>query len=462
VTQIFSESGSYRDRSGQVFYQDGEVYRGISQQSLDDWLHFQNSNCAAILMSQLVIISTTRVTDDSSVPAEVFAVWAGVLHHERVPFISYPYEWPFGMLKDAALQQLRLILELLDEGMILKDASSFNSQWFGTKPVFIDTPSIQRLQDGEPWAGYNQFSAMFIAPLLLTAYKGVDFQQWLRGRLDGIPVDELARLMSTRDLLRTGVLKHVTLQAKLIERGRNSDTAIKQEVRSAGFSSEMIKANARGLRKLIEQLQWTPRIELPLEEYSGLESDSVVSFLQSIASSQRFGLIWDLNSRSGRFAIEAARSANYVIAMDSDHLAIEHLYQSLKTSGPDNILPLVNNVVDPSPALGWRLQERKSLPDRGKPDLTLCLALIHHVVIGANVPLDSFIEWIAELESDLVIEFVSRDDPMVQQLLRNKEDIYWDYNLDYFESCLDRLFQVNEKLELSSGTRTLYYARPRR
>jgi len=173
-------------------------------------------------------------------------------------------------------------------------------------------------------------------------------------------------------------------------------------------------------------------------------------------------LAWDLGANTGTFSRIVAEHAEYVVAMDADHLAVDRLYRSAKRDGLTNLLPMVIDLTDPSPNLGWRGLERKSLLERGRPDLTLCLALLHHLVIGGNIPLPELVAWLAGLGGDLIVEFVTREDARVRQLLRNKTDQYSDYDVGVFEDCLGRHFDVARRFPLASGSRILYHARARR
>jgi SAM-dependent methyltransferase len=392
--------------------------------------------------------------------------WAGVLRHARIPFISFPYEWCFGMLKDAALLQLELLEAALGEGMILKDSTPFNVQWAGARPVFIDVASFERLRPGEPWAGYRQFCEMCLYPLLLQAYRNVAFQPWLRGRIDGIEAMQCWNLMSARDLLRRGVLAHVYLQAKAQSRFADSGQNVRADLRAAGFHIALIKANVQRLTRLLRRLRWRQSVSTWSEYTTGTSyaergRDEKAAFVQRAVGSRSWHLVWDLGCNTGVFSRLAAQHAELVVAMDGDQLVIERLYHGLKREGQRRILPLVSNVADPSPRLGWRGMERGSLADRGRPDLTLCLALIHHLAISANVPVREIVEWLRSLGGALVIEFVTKEDPMVRRLLQNKRDDYADYDRAWFEGCLRDLFDVAEVAELAGGTRILYFAAPR-
>ena len=460
------EPGSFRDRNGRIIYHNGSVLRGISAQSLRDWQALTATDFFQRSVDRGDLIETRRLNPSDIGEIGDLEEWAAVLEHERIPYVSYPYEWSFGMLKDAALLHLQLLIDAIDEDMTLKDGTAYNVQWRGTRPVFIDIPSFERLDRGEPWVGYRQFCELFLYPLMLQAHLDVPFQSWLRGRLDGIPVEDMSHLLTARHVLRAGVFKHVYLQGKMQSRYSDTDKDLKSELRQANFSKQLVRNNAANLSSTIRKLTW----DAAKSEWSDYAGDNSYTdqdqgrkaeFVRSAVTQNHRRLTWDLGCNTGKFSRIAAENSDHVVAMDSDHLSVEHLYQTFKSDGVSNILPLCVNLADPSPSLGWRLLERKTLTQRAKPDLTLCLALIHHMVISANVPMNEFISWLASLDSDLVIEFVTREDPMVRKLLRNRDDQYSDYNLASFEECLERHFNIDTREWLVSGSRVLYYARPR-
>jgi hypothetical protein len=389
---------------------------------------------------------------------------AAVLRHERIPFVSYPYEWPFGMLKAAALLELDLLLGALDEGLVLKDASPYNVQWRGSKAVFVDIGSFERLREGEPWAGYRQFCTLVLYPLLLQAYKGVPFQPWLRGSLDGIEPSAMRALLGFRDRFRRGVLTNVALHARLERRYANRE--VKTDLKKAGFSAELIRANARKLRKLVERLDWSPGPTAwsgygEANPYDEADAAAKEAFVREASAARPRRLVWDLGCNDGRYTRIAAREADYTVAVDADAAVVEGLYRTLRDEGAETILPLVGNVADPSPGLGWRGSERPPLAERGTPDLTLCLALVHHVALSSNVPMGAFLDWLAELGTELVIELPTREDPMVQQLLARKgPGANPHYDTETFERALGERWRVDRREVLPSGTRILYRALP--
>src|SRR5205823_6130643 len=228
--------------------------RSLSKEGLDDWQALASSGLYRRFTSTGQLVATDLVEVDDSTRNG----WSGFLRHERIPFISYAYEWTFSMLKDAALLELDLVFAGLDEGLILKDATPYNVQWRGAHPVFIDIGSFERLRSGEPWAGYRQFCMLYLYPLLLEAYRGVPFQPMLRGSLEGIEPRAARRFFSLRDLLRRGVFSHVVLHQRLERRHGNEGGQVRRELEAAGFGSELIRANVSRLRKLVARLEPSP------------------------------------------------------------------------------------------------------------------------------------------------------------------------------------------------------------
>ncbi len=456
------EPGSFRDPESRVFYAGDAVYRALSPDGLSDFEAVKASG----LLDDGRVVATERVEEVSALKGLLVHEPAAVLRHERIPFVSYPYEWTFSMLKDAALLQLDLLLDALDHDLVLKDSTPYNVQFKGARPVFVDVGSFERLREGEPWIGYRQFCMLYLYPLLLQAVKDVPFQPWLRGSIDGITPTQMRGLMSFRDRFRKGVFTNVFLHAKLEARYADRPGQVKEEVRRV-FKKELFVANVRKMRKLVDRLQWDPPQGVwtaygERNTYTDDDARRKDEFVREVAGSREWPLVWDIGANNGRYSRIAAEGARTVLAVDADQGPVELLYRDLRAEGGEQILTLAMNLADPSPGLGWRGLERRALPDRGRPDLVLALALIHHVAISANVPVREFIDWLASLGSALVIEFPTREDPMVQKLLAPKRDgLHPDYELSFFERCLAEAFEVERSERLESGTRVLYYARPK-
>ncbi len=455
------EPGSFRDWDSRVFYDDGRILRALSEDGLADWLALSGSKLFRDAVAEGKLVATSRLDETAIADA------AAVLEHEPIPFVSYPYEWTFAMLRDAALLQLELLRRALDEDLILKDSSSYNVQWLGARPQFIDIGSFERLRPGEPWAGYRQFCMLYLNPLLLQAYKGVDFRPWLRGSLDGITPVDARRVFSFRDVFRRGVLTNVALHARLERKHDDSQRDVKTELRRAGFKKELIVANVRRLEKLVRGLDWKPGSTAwsgysATTSYDEADAARKEEFVREVVHTRDWNLVWDIGCNEGRHSRIAAENARYVVALDGDPAVVDRLYRLLAAEEETTILPLAVDVTDPSPALGWHGLERQTLEGRGRPDLTLCLAVLHHVAIGGNVPVPEFLSWLAGLGTALVIEFPTRDDPRVATLLeRKKPGAHPDYDREPFERALAEHFEIERTEELASGTRVLYFALPR-
>ena len=467
ATGAKAEPGSFRDFDSRVLLSGDRILRALSPAGLEDFEALERSDLFAEGQSSGAIVNTGRAAGVELPPgAEPGAGVAAVLEHERIPFVSWPYEWSFSMLKDAALSQLELMKRALAEQLILKDGTPYNTQFRGTKPVFIDVGSFEQLREGEPWFGYRQFCMQFLYPLMLQAFHGIPYQPLLRGRLDGIQPEEMRRSLRLRDWFRRGVLTHVVLHARLERRrGGESTSDARAELKKAGFGSKFIAANVEQLSRLIGRLDWNPGGS----EWSGYSEDNTYdegqlaakeAFVAEAAETASPSLVWDMGCNDGRFSLIAARHADYVVAMDADQLTVDRLYRRLREEGSDKVLPLTLDLVDSSPNMGWRGAERRALDQRGRPDLVLALALVHHMTIGANVPVDDFADWLAGLGDRVVVEFPHRDDPMVERLLaRKRSGAHPDYELDRFAAALERPMEIERREEL--GTRTLFRARRR-
>lgn len=465
-----AEPGSFRDRKSRVVITDDAILRALSPEGAGDW----DALAATPLLDRLVSRGDLIPTKEVDVAALVGATdllpsgVTRVLEHERIPFVSYPYEWTFSMLQDAALLQLDLGIAAVDEGLILKDATPYNVQFEGSSPVFIDVGSFEKIPEGLPWVGYRQFCMLYLYPLLFQAHKDIPFHPWMRGSIDGIQPIDAIKVFSLRDRLRRGVFVHTSLHARLDRRANKSGPGdVDASTKRRHVKPEAVKAHMASMRRLVAKLPW----KAGETSWSGYRQHNTYSddddkgkqaFVSEVVAAERPTLTWDMGCNDGAYSRLAARNSDQVVAFDFDHATVEALYRSLREEGNTRILPLVGNLADPSPGLGWRGLERRTLADRGVPDLMLALALVHHVSISANIPIAEFLSWIRDLGSTLLIEFPKRTDPMVRALLANKqEDANLDYDLDNFELELGRRFSVERREELPSGDRVLYLARPR-
>ena len=456
------DEASFRDPDNQVVHLDGRVLRQLSETGASDWEVLSASTFFGRAVTSGRLVGTVRAPVDGAALADG---WSAVVEHERVPFITYPFEWTFGMLADAAVLHLELLRDALRESITTKDGYAYNLQWRGVNPVFIDVGSFTRYEGG-PWAGYRQFCETFLNPIMLQSLLGVDFHPWLRGRLEGIAVQDMRRLLSARHALRPGVFRHVLVHSFFERNSHDATSSTRASLTEAGFGSDVVIATVDKLLEAVRALSWRPPASAwtsyaATNTYNAGDRVSKLAFVENVASHLRPGLVWDLGCNDGTYTRVIAPHATHVVAMDADHATVELLYRSLRADRVPNVVPLVVDLADPSPALGWRNRERPALLERARPELVVCLALVHHLAISANIPLSRVVEWLAGLADVVVVEFAERHDPMVAQLLANKSVTHGNYSGARFDQEVAKHFDVEAREELSCGTRTLYSLRRR-
>ncbi|MFG3715507.1 class I SAM-dependent methyltransferase [Micromonospora sp. NPDC047730] len=465
-TGVRAEPGSFRDPANRVFHLGDDVLRGLDERAAWEWRELAAADFFPPLLAAGKVCGTEPV-EPARVPTA--ARWAAVLRHERIPFVSHPYEWSFAMLRDAALLHLEILRAALPAGFTTKDGSAYNLQWRGAEPVFIDVGSFTPARDGEPWAGYRQFCQTLLYPLLLGAHLGLDFQPWLRARVDGIEPDQMRRLFGGARRLLPGVLTHVHLHDAMQRRNARASTAdVRSQLRAAGYSRDLALATVRGIEKLVRRLEHRPAASHWVDyqrtcAYTADDRAAKERFVaEALAGPPRPRLVLDLGANDGRYARLAARQADYVVAVEQEPAVVDGLYRALRGEGERRILPLVMDLADPSPGGGWRGVERASFADRARADVVLALAVVHHLAIGRNVPLTEVLEWLVGLAAPggrIVVEFVHPEDPMARRLLANKpEGLFPSYRRAEFERLLGARCRIARRLDLPSGTRTLYAA----
>ena len=361
-----------------------------------------------------------------------------VVEQMRVPVVSYPYEWPFEMLRRAALLQLEILERALASGFILKDATPYNIQFLGTRPVFVDLGSFLPYVDGQPWDAYAQFCRTFLNPLLLASATGVAYQPWLRSSLGGIPPGDLARLLPWRHRLKPTVFIDVLLQAYL--QRHFSDIALEWRKEPPEVPKRTILDRASKLRNAIRRLRRPPADSLWLayEETRAYGSAAIGAKMRVVARALDAAsphTVLDLGCNRGEYAMAAAERANLVVAVDSDPTVVDELFLRAEPARR-NILPLVVDVLNPSPDQGWNGGEREGWLSRARADFVLCLALLHHLVIGGNVPVRAVAAWLARLAPRGLLEFAPSTDPTVARMVRGRVYHAGDYSADGVRAAL--------------------------
>lgn len=452
------DASSHRDPDARVLDTGTAVLRLLSERGRRDWEHLAASRLFREAADDGRLVHTTEL-DRSAWPAGLGPDVAAVLEHERLPVLSEPCEWSFGMLRAAALVHLDLLVAATHEGLTTKDGSAANLTFVGHRPVFFDVGSFEVADRGEVWPGYRQACATFLYPLLLEARRGLPAHRLLRAHPDGISPAEASGLLRGTARLRPPALTHVALHARA-ERSLG-ERDVSGEARRAQVPPEVTRSTARRLHRAIERLSprggrttWSEYG--PRSHYAGDDLEAKERFVREAVERVRPGLVLDLGANDGRFSRLAAEVAP-VVAVDADVGAVDRLYHDLVTRPPARpVLPLVVDLLDPTPARGWRNRERPAFFDRVRPDLVLALAVVHHLTIGGNVPLVLVVDLLADLAPDVVVELPTRDDPMVQRLLaRKRPGQHDDYGLASFEALAAERFDVVARHELA--TRVLFH-----
>lgn len=444
---------SFRDPSGFLFYKDGILLRQINRVYQNHYRKLIDSGLCEELMRNNLLIPHEEVGVERALTDDACAV----IKPDVVPFISYPYEWCFSQLKDAALLTLRIQKEALRFGMSLKDSSAYNIQFFGFRPVLVDTLSFEEYKEGTAWIAYRQFCEHFLAPLALMSYKDIRLNQLLRIYIDGIPLDLATKLLPLRAFLRPSLFMHLYLHAW----SQKYFSAKTERFRERRMNRRSLEALIDNLEAFIKSLRWQPA-GTEWGDYYDATNYSDDSFKNKALRVEEFlkeanpKIVWDLGANTGVFSRIAAKAGAFTLSFDIDPVAVEKNYRFCKEKHNKNILPLVSDLTNPSPALGWENKERMSLSERDSADTVLALALIHHFAISNNLPFVKIAEFFSRVCDNLIIEFVPKGDSNVRRLLLTREDIFPRYTKEDFEADFQKFFTIFKTASIEGSQRILY------
>lgn len=449
---------SFRDPSGFVYRRDGTLYRQVNTSYRDDYERLCDSGLLGDLVGRGLLVEHEEVDERPHSERGAYKV----LRPEPLPFIAYPYEWCFGQLKAAALLTLEIQRTALARGMSLKDASAYNVQFRGARPVFIDTLSFERYREGEPWVAYQQFCRHFLAPLALMARVDVRLGQLARSYPDGVPLDLAASLLPRLDRLRPSMLLHLVLHA----RSKRIHDPKGERPKVRGFSRTAFLGLLDNLSSAVRVLDWRPAGTEWADYYDDTNySEAGLADKERLVREHlravRPATVWDLGANTGRFSRLAAGEGAFTVSFDIDPAAVERNFRRVTKDGDERLLPLQMDLTNPSPALGWAEAERSSFSERGPADVVMALALVHHLAIGANVPLPRVAEFFAKLGRRLIIEFVPKEDSQVRRLLVVRQDIFADYTREAFEAAFAGPFAIESATPVRESVRALYLMRRR-
>jgi len=451
----YTLSASFRDPSGFLFTQNAVLYRQINSEYQPVYEKLINSGLFQSLTKKGWLIPHEEMTDIEPAKSEICF---RIIKPELVEFISYPYEWSFSQLKDAALLTLKILKMAIEKGLILKDASAYNIQFHRGKPVLIDTLSFDDYKEGKPWDAYRQFCQHFLAPLALMAKVDIRLNQLMRVYIDGIPLDLAASLLPWSSKLNLGLMTHLHLHATAQK--KYSET-IENEHNKPGVSKLGLLGLIDSLENTIKSLNWEPKGTewaeyYDITNYSSAAFEKKKNIVREFLNLAGGKTIWDFGANTGEFSRTAHIEKGLVISFDIDPAAVEKNYLEVKRTKEIGILPLVLDLTNPSSGIGWANQERDSLCDRGPADVVMALALIHHICISNNVPFENFADYLQSLGKYLVIEFVPKEDSQVKVLLITRKDIFPHYTIEGFETAFLPYFEMVKKVPVEGSLRFLY------
>jgi hypothetical protein len=449
---------SFRDPAGFVYCQEGELRRQVNQVYREHYEALMASGLYRELVDERLLTKHEQLDEEPLEPSLAYKV----IRPELIEFVSYPYEWTFSQFRDAALVALEVQRRALASGMTLKDCSAYNIQFHQGRPIFIDTLSFEIYRPGEPWTGYRQFCEHFLAPLALQSLTDERLAQLCRTNIDGIPLDFAARLLPWMSRFRFGLGVHLHLHSAL----QRSHSRGAGPSSGRGVNTRALLGLVDSLESTIRNLRYKPRgtgwatyyddTSYTPEEFQR-KARLVAEFLKRTGSRTA----WDLGANTGYFSLLAAELGLSTIAFDLDPACVERLYLEVKERNETKLLPLVLDLFNPSPPSGWLNQERSSILERGKPDLVLALALVHHLALAGNQPLANLADFFRRLGPWLVIEFVPEHDPQSRLLLARRRGIHHPYNRARFEEAFSKYFTIIISEPVSQSGRVLYLMRRR-
>ena len=449
--------GSFRDPSGFLYRRGGVLLRQVNNCYSQDYEACIASGLYDQLFAAGLLVPHSEVEDEGIGPGRF-----RVLQPMEIPYVSYPYEWSFTHLRAAALLTLEVQRTALERGFSLKDASAYNVQFYNGRPIFIDTLSFERHEEGRPWVAYRQFCQHFLAPLALMQARDLRLRQLSFRYLDGLPLDLVSSMLPARSWLRYSILAHIHLHAQS-QKKHQDDGRSRQAVNASKLSKSMLLALVASLKSAVQKssvkdvaTEWGQYYQDT--NYSSEAMRHKETLLARFAGDylSNYPVVHDLGANTGRFSRIVAEHCRYVIAHDIDEMAVERHSREIEANGSANVLPLVLDLANPPGAIGWDLKERASFHERAKGSAGIALALVHHLSIGNNVPLDRLAEFFAGIFRTLVIEFVPKEDSQVQRMLATRRDVFDDYNVQAFERAFSQHFEIAERQPINDSHRTLY------
>ncbi len=452
--------GSFKDNHGNVLKLNDRILRGLTNTGYSNFKKLLSDKILEKSIYEKFLINTWDVNSELTELREKFN-FEYYIEHEKIDFISYPYEWSFQQLKDAAIFHLNFQIFLLDRNYVLKDASAFNIQFEGSRPIFIDVTSIIPYQEGDVWNSHDQYCREFLNPLLLSSKKNVPFNNIYNGNLNGISTEELNNIFSIKDKLSLNIFLHIVLKSYFQKKEYNLDKINKISKKS--ISKKSYKNILLSLKSWIKKLQVNKKNFFSLwknysekNTYLNFQEHEKKQIIKNFFKKNKINNCLDIGCNTGEYTFVALENGlNKGIGIDSDHISLNSAYSKAKKL-KSNFTTLYIDLLNPSPNRGWILKERDSFIGRYKFDSIIALAVIHHICIGGNIKLDQAVDFLINIAPKGLIEFVPKNDYTVKKMLGLREDIFSDYSEENFMRCLEKSSNITNIFKIPESDRKVF------
>tara|TARA_Y100000816_G_C26101250_1_gene583704 strand:- start:56 stop:1447 length:1392 start_codon:yes stop_codon:yes gene_type:complete len=463
VSSIKIDPGSFRDPSGNIFNHEDKIIRILKKEGTDRLKYFKENDLLNQSISRKFLIESNFI-DAKALDLDLDNV-EEIIEHKKLNYVSYPYEWSFDQLKDAALHHLEFHIFLLENEATLIDSSAYNIQFDGYKPVFIDILSIKKYQNGEYWKGHKQFCENFLYPLILKAKKNIDFNNWFRGNLEGIKSHEINSLLTLGNKFSYTIFTQVVLLNYLEKKFLGNKEINIEKIKEKNFQKKSYLGLLNQLKNFIISLK-VKKNKTVWDDYSinntytKNEENLKITIVSEFAEKYKFDKLVDLGCNDGVYSKECLKKGcKFVVGFDYDLNVVNQAYNISKKEKL-NFLPLYLDASNPSPNIGWGQIERKGFIERLNFSGMLALAFEHHLAIAKNIPLDQLVKWLLNIAPKGLIEFVPKSDQTIRKMLLLKGDIFRDYSEENFKNLILRNAKiVSEKKITESGRKIFEYSK---
>jgi hypothetical protein len=455
-TKQHRDPSSFRDPAGYIFYQDNEVYRFVSPSYYEKYKSFKNSGLYHELLDKDFLIPFDEIQEESLPEGKAL-----IIKPFKIPFISYPYEWTFSQLKEAAKLTLDIQKIALKYGAQLKDAAAYNIQFIGSKPIFIDTLSFEYWTEDITWRAYKQFCQHFLAPLTICSFCDPRVKTLFISNLDGIPLDLAKQLIPKRAYLHPSRFLHLWLherfqKLKLVQQNLAPQTLSNKKVSSAAYGLvESLLSSLKHMKKKDEKSVWKTYYQG--NSYPEKAFKEKKDIIEKLLSNLKPRILWDLGSNEGFFTEVVSKHCQYVVAFDFDLTCIEIMYSRLRNQGNEAILPIHMDIANPSPGIGWEGKERKKIFERGPCDVAMALALVHHLIVSSNIPLNKLVDFFKSICRNLIIEYIPPYDPKFKQICQTNPLDFSFFTEEMFVATFSKSFFMKSRIPINQSSRVLYH-----